>query len=120
MSDEETEVKSFADTIKVSKSSAIKIDVTSEVNDGRISVVSADVADTNELKKLFREDIVSNMKRFREAKEEEEMMKVCVNIENMIFTIFLLLRVLRCLLQDLKRQRRVLWSLTPKILWIRK
>ena len=76
MSDEETEVKSFADTIKVSKSSAIKIDVTNEVKDGRISVIAADVADTNELKQLFREDIVSNMKRFREAKEEEEAMKV--------------------------------------------
>ena len=80
MSDEETEVKSFADTIKVSKSSAIKIDVTNEVNDGRISVIAADVADTNELKQLFREDIVSNMKRFREAKEEEEAMKVTLNV----------------------------------------
>ena len=76
MSDEESTVKSYADTIKVAKTSAIKVDITTEVTDGRISVATAEMDDTTELTALYREDIISNKKRFQEARDEEAALKV--------------------------------------------
>ena len=63
-------------SMKAKKSRALKVDITSDVNSGRISTLVAAEDEMGELKVMAQNDLVRDKKILQEAKAKEEAIKV--------------------------------------------
>lgn len=66
-------------TMKSKKNRALKVDITSDVNAGRISTLTATEGETSELRAMAHSDLVQDKKNLQDAKAKEEAIKVSFN-----------------------------------------
>ena len=65
-------------TMKSKKNRALKVDITSDVNAGRISTLTATEGETSELRAMAHSDLVQDKKNLQDAKAKEEAIKVSI------------------------------------------
>ena len=66
-------------SMKAKKSRALKVDITSDMNSGRISTLVAAEDEMGELKAMAQNDLVRDKKNLQEAKAKEEAIKVILS-----------------------------------------